>query len=405
MSAVAFRHTVRLRLTLLFGVVFIGAGTALLVLTYLLVQHSLQGPEAVTITSFPSTSTAPTLGRSPSGSTSGLKVEVADPDLVKLLRVNVQRAQRGTMRTLVGQSAIALGIMTLVSVWLGWVVAGRALGPVHRITVMARRLSQETLHERIALKGPDDELKELADTFDRMLDRLDAVFDSQRRFVANASHELRNPLAVQRTLVDVCLADQGASNQQLREAMAKIRDVTDESERLIGSLMALARSDRGLETLDKVNLAEVASDAIDRMRTDVERRGIRIEATLDPADVMGDSALLERMVGNLLENAARHNHHEGWIGVFTGASEGRSFVRVSNSGEPVPDEAIPMLLEPFRRLDRDRTSANGGAGLGLSIVQSVATAHGGHISVSALATGGLEVVVTLPAVPAARPLA
>jgi len=323
--------------------------------------------------------------------------------LLKLLEANAREVQgktsQGVLREFVVQSTIALGVMALVLISLGWIVAGRVLRPVHHITAIARRLSQETLHQRIALKGPEDEIKELADTFDAMLARLDAAFDSQRRFVANASHELRTPLAVQRTLVEVNLADPNATAEQLRAAMEKIGGIIEESDHLISSLLTLAKSETGLEVRGPVDLAAVASDLVHGMVAEAEIRKVRMEVSLDVAVVVGDRGLLERMVRNLVENAVRYNHLEGWLKVTTGVSDGRAFLRVCNSGPRVPPDLVPSLFEPFRRLERDRTSSNGGAGLGLSIVRAVASAHGAQINVDAPGDGGLEIVVTFVTVP------
>jgi signal transduction histidine kinase len=202
--------------------------------------------------------------------------------------------------------------MAVVSLYLGWLVAGRVLRPVHIITATARRLSQETLHERIGLTGPRDELKELADTFDAMLARLSSAFESQRRFIANASHELRSPLAEQRALVDVSLADQGVTREQLREAMERIRDATDESSHLIASLMALARSQRGLETREEIALAHVVGEALERAPARLEAHGIQVQSSLEDVAVPGDPVLPESIVGNLLDNAVRYNYQNGW---------------------------------------------------------------------------------------------
>jgi signal transduction histidine kinase len=291
--------------------------------------------------------------------------------------------------------------MAMISVLLGWIVAGRVLAPVHQITATARRLSQANLHERIALTGPDDEIKELADTFDGMLARLDAAFDSQQRFVANASHELRTPLTTQRALVDVNLADPNASPAQLRATLEKIRTVTDESEHLVMSLLALAKSERGLDHRTPVDLAPLAQATLDQSpypaRGGGQGGGLRIDTSLEPALVAGDRALLQRMLGNLIDNATRYNLEDGWMRIATGASNGQAFLRVSNCGRKIPDHAVSLLFEPFRRLDGDRLSDRGGAGLGLSIVRAIATAHGGQASATPLEEGGLMVTVTIPA--------
>jgi signal transduction histidine kinase len=250
------------------------------------------------------------------------------------------------------------------------------------------------------LTGPDDEMKELADTFDAMLARLDAAFESQQRFVGNASHELRTPLATQRALVDVNLADPNASPAQLRATLEKVRAVTEESEHLVMSLLTLAKSERGLDHRTPVDLAGIAQNSLDQLSPSPlwggPGRGLQIDGSLDAAHVAGDRALLQRMVGNLLDNATRYNVPEGWIKVATGLDDGHAFVRVSNSGRIIPDHAVATLFQPFRRLDGDRLSNGSGAGLGLSIVRAIAIAHGGAAAARPLTDGGLEVSVTLP---------
>ena len=309
----------------------------------------------------------------------------------------IGQAQQQVLGTLLIESGVALVLMAMISVLLGWIVAGRVLAPVHQITAAARRLSQANLHERIGLSGPQDEIKELADTFDAMLARLDAAFVSQQRFVANASHELRTPLTTQRALVDVNLSDPAASPAQLRATLEKIRAVTDESEHLVMSLLALAKSERGVNHRTPVDLAAIAQGALDG-----EGRGLHLDTSLESAAVAGDRALLQRMVGNLVDNATRYNLPDGWIRMATGVSDGHAFVRVSNSGRKIPDHAVTLLFEPFRRLDGDRLADRGGAGLGLSIVRAIAAAHGGQASATPLEDGGLEVVVTLPPIGSPR---
>jgi signal transduction histidine kinase len=381
------RHpSVRLRLTALYGVLFLAAGAMLLGLTYLLVLQSLPAVG----TSF--------LGRGPNLI---LPDTSPPPGTMTAIQIAGQAQQQVLGRFLI-ESGVALLLMAVISVLLGWIVAGRVLAPVHQITATARRLSQANLHERIALKGPEDEIKELADTFDGMLARLDAAFDSQQRFVANASHELRTPLTTQRALVDVNLADPTAGPAQLRATLEKIRTVTDESEHLVMSLLALAKSERGLDHRSMVDLAAIARVAVDQpplsgtLNPSLAGEGLRIETALDRAVVSGDRALLQRMIGNLVDNATRYNLRDGWVRMATGSSNGHVFVSVSNSGRKIPEQSASLLFEPFRRLDGDRLSDRGGAGLGLSIVRAIATAHGGQASATPLAEGGLEVLVTLP---------
>jgi signal transduction histidine kinase len=289
-----------------------------------------------------------------------------------------------------------LGLMALGSLGLGWVVAGRVLRPLQQITATAKRLSEHTLHQRIALEGPDDELKELADTFDRMLGRLDAAFDSQRRFAANASHELRTPLAITRTEVDVALTDPDVSAAELRAMAERVRDATERSERLIEGLLTLARSERELRLGEPADLADAAAAALEQAQRRDGPSGLRVTTTLRPAPVQGDPALLGRMVANLVENAVRHNQPDGWLQVATGTSHGRAFVQVANGGRAIPADQVESLFEPFHRLHGRVASPARGAGLGLSIVRSVARAHGGDTTARALDGGGLEVAVRVP---------
>jgi signal transduction histidine kinase len=282
-----------------------------------------------------------------------------------------------------------------VSAWLGWIVAGRALRPVHAITAAARRASEENLGERIALAGPDDELKELADTFDAMLARLDAAFASQLRFVADASHELRTPLTVMRTAIDVTLAKPDHTLAQLESMAIEVRSAVDRAEALIEALLTLARSDRGSGPRERLDVAVLAEDALDAAAPAIRARPVTVEAALLPGLALGDPVLVERLVTNLVDNAVRHNVPDGWVQVATGTRGGMAFIEVANGGEPIPAEAVPLLFEPFRRLS-DRAGPPDGTGLGLSIVRSVALAHRGQLTARSRPAGGLEVSVLLP---------
>jgi signal transduction histidine kinase len=261
-------------------------------------------------------------------------------------------------------------------------------------------VSGENLGERIDLSGPADELKELADTFDGMLGRLDAAFASQRHFVANASHELRTPLAIMRTEVDVALADRDASVQELRAMGEAIRETIDRCEQLIAGLLTLARSEAAVGREHDADLAALAGDCITDLRARAQEAHIEIAAKLQPAAVRAEPALLERMIANLLDNAIRHNEPGGWVSVTTAVEDGAARLTVSNGGTRVDRADAATLTEPFRRLDR----ATGGFGLGLSIVRSVSEAYGGATEVNARPDGGLDVSVTVPgASPASAP--
>jgi len=409
------RWTARLRLTLWYGGLFLLAGLVLVATSYLLVRQQLTpspaaGIAKASITSSPNSaervvcvSPGPVPAEPPQCQTLPPGVDLPAPDpngdyqvtggqIIALKSSFLSQAMRTFLQTML----LVLALMALLSLGLGWVVAGQVLRPLQQITATAKRLSERTLHQRIALDGPDDELKELADTFDRMLARLDAAFDSQRRFAANASHELRTPLAISRTEVDVALADPHASTAELRAMAERVRDATGRSEQLIEGLLTLARSEPAPRLGEPADLADAAAGALEHARHQDGAAGLRVTTALRPAPVEGNPALLERMVANLVENAVRHNRPGGWLDVATGTSHGRAFVRVANGGRAIPPDQVESLFEPFRRLHGRVASPARGAGLGLSIVRSVARAHGGDTTARALAAGGLEVAVRLP---------
>jgi signal transduction histidine kinase len=293
-------------------------------------------------------------------------------------------------------SLAGLGLGAAVAAGLGWAASGRVLRPLRAVTAAAQAASQENLGQRLALDGPSDELKELADTFDAMLARLEAAFASQRRFVANASHELRTPLTEMRTLIDVTTARPAASAQQLTPVLAAIGSAVDRSEELIEALLTLARSDRGLGAAEVVDLPTAVEDAIDLAALAAAAGQIRIGAELRDAHVTGDRILVERLVSNLIDNAVRHNVTGGWVLASTRTKAGVAELTVSNGGEHILADQVAGLFEPFRRL-AGRTGNRPGSGLGLSIVASVAKAHGGQAEAHARPDGGLDVHITLPA--------
>jgi signal transduction histidine kinase len=399
--------SVRLKLTLVYGGLFLLAGAGLLAVNYALVSSRFELPFGVRIESrdvrLPGgVPPGLFLMRAAAGEEGdGLVASAPSPEAVQTVRQEAEAVRRelqaATLQQLVAQSGIALGLMSVVSIGLGWLVAGRVLRPLSAITATARRLEGSTLHERINLQGPQDELKELADTFDQMLGRLDAAFETQRRFVANASHELRTPLAIARTEVDVTLADPGTGPAELRAMAERVLEANQRSELLIEGLLTLARSERRLQAAEPVDLDLAAAEALEVAAPEIGRLGLRVSQVLGAAPVAGDRALLERLVANLVENAVRHNRPGGWVEVDTGRAGPLAVVRVANGGPPIPPDQVATLFEPFRRLAADRTGSDRGAGLGLSIVRSVATAHGGHATATALPDGGLEVRVELPA--------
>jgi signal transduction histidine kinase len=391
---------VRTRLTLMYAAIFLAGGVVLLGLTFGLVSHSLG-----------SATSSGTQPRPPSallreckakaavqGKSSNVKRPSIDSTCKKVFEAGAAQAtndQRDhTMQVLELWSVLGLVALTMASAGLGWLMAGRALRPVHDITEAARRASEEHLGERLNLAGPADELKELADTFDAMLDRLDQSFAAQRMFVANASHELRTPLTTMRTAIDVALAKPTRTPEQLEAMAEKVRRSIDRAERTIEALLTLAASNQGAGTVEPLDLATAAEDALDALEGSVQAEGLRVDADLAEAEVAGSRALLERMVGNLIENAVHHNIAEGWVRVRTGTIDQRAFLEVANSGPMVPVNSVNELFEPFRRAE-GRTPSDR-VGLGLSIVQSVSAAHHATLDARAGVDGGMVITMTMP---------
>ena len=402
---------VRLRLTLLYTVLFVAGGAALLGITYGLVSSSLNSgtggvtPRPVATQTVIQKCKAQVTSQhavSDGGKNSG-KPGNADLACEKAFEegaLTAQADQRAhTMRELLAWSLVGLAGLAIVSAGLGWWMAGRVLRPVHDITEAARRASERHL-VRINLQGPEDELKELADTFDDMLERLDLAFAVQRQFVANASHELRTPLTSMRTAIDVVLAKPNPTPEQLQATAEKVRRSLARAEHIIDALLTLAVSTHGIGEAERLDLATAAEDALDSLEPGVRAADLRVEAELSTAEVMGKRVLLERLVGNLVENAVVHNVPEGWVRVRAGVSNGHAYLEVANSGPLVNEEELPHLFEPFRRADGRIGST--GVGLGLSIVQSVGDAHGAEVKAHASAAGGLIVTVTMPSREGAR---
>jgi signal transduction histidine kinase len=395
---------IRARLTLLYAVLFLAAGSVLLGLTYGLVASRL--PATTSISKLTSAQQAkllnackkaqPSAKSDVSGKTQGLHVNGACAKLASDAANAATASQRDqTLNTLLLFSLIGLGLMAVASGGLGWIVSGRVLGPVRIITETARRASEEHLGERLSLEGPKDELKELADTFDDMLERLDTAFASQRRFVANASHELRTPLTMMRTAIDVTLAKRSRTPEQLEAMAEKVRRSIDRADNMIDGMLTLAISDQGPSIREPVDLATAVEDALDANASAIAKLDLHTEVELEPAETIGDRFLLDRMVANLIDNAVGHNNPGGWIHVRTGTTEANSFIEVANSGPFVPENAIPSLLEPFGRLEA-RVNPQEGVGLGLSIVDSIASAHGASVHLRSKSNGGLDVRVVLP---------
>jgi signal transduction histidine kinase len=294
-------------------------------------------------------------------------------------------------------------IILVIGTTGGYLLAKQALRPIAQLTQTARALSTETLDQRINLGGPDDELRELADTFDEMLARLDAAFDSQRLFVANASHELRTPLSVIRTELEVTLGDANADPEELRRMGKVVADATDRAQRLVDSLLTLARLQAvgggELEINEPVDMAWLVPAALHAVAAEAEEKGIRIETEIEPATTVGDTRLLERLVGNLVENAIRHNVPDGWLRITTGQTADKMWLHVANGGAVIPPSDVDRLFQPFRRGGRLRTRARG-AGLGLAIVRLIVEAHRGRLQAAAPPFGGLAIRVELPREPA-----
>jgi signal transduction histidine kinase len=393
-------HKVRTRLTLIYAMLFFAAGSALLGLTYGLVASSLptQPPTVATVShreladlSHECKQAIVALKKKSFPAVCRQAEEAFNAGTASGLQTQRQRA----LSKLLVFSLVGLGVMTAASGGLGWFMSGRVLRPVRVITATARRASEQHLGERLALTGARDELKELADTFDGMLERLDAAFATQRRFVANASHELRTPLTVMRTAIDVTLAKPSPTARQLTDTAVRVRRSIDRAESMVEALLTLAMSDQGKLSSEFTDLATWAEDAIDAAAPEIERLDLRVDMELDPAETTGDPQLLERMIWNLVDNAVRHNLPGGWIRLRTGGSDAAVYLEIANSGPLIPDDAVPPLFEPFRRMAA-RTGVRDGVGLGLSIARSVGTAHRATFTARSQPAGGLDISVVIP---------
>ena len=371
--------SIRWRLALTYSGMFFMAGALLLVVVYFIVR-------AVLYTGFEYRLEVPP--NTPRELADYLETQI---DLLSVNGINE------VLATLVRQSILALVGVGIFAVILGYIVADRALRPVTKMTSTARKLSESTLaHQRIALQGPDDELKELADTFDDMLTRLNVAFDTQRRFVANASHELRTPLTINRTVLEIALSDPEAS-ADLKALGRTLLEVNARNEKLIEGLLLLARSERELAVRKPVDVMDVARTAVEQVTPFAEEHGVTLTTELVSAPTVGDPVLLERSIGNLLENAVKYNSPEsGKVWIRTGMVDGELVVQVANTGQHVPAYEVNSLFEPFRRLNADRVDSAKGAGLGLSIVRAVVQAHGGQVNAVPREGGGLVVTIRLP---------
>jgi signal transduction histidine kinase len=436
------RRTVRLRLTLLYGGLFLVCGAALLGITYFLVsgstsnylfiQHggiagvvntvhvpdgggavrTLGGVGAVraigggAVRAVGGVAAVPTPDGTPglalpahvvgSAAIGVLPTPEQAQEQARQLTAQAKLQHNDELHQLLVQSGIALAIMAAVAMGLGWIVAGRALRPLRTITVAARRISATSLHERLVLDGPDDELTELGSTFNELLARLEGAFRAQSQFVANASHELRTPLTLQRALLEVALADAHADSDSLRVACRRSLAAGEQLQALIEALLTLANSERDLQRREPFELAAVTAEVLRARRAEIERRGLHVNATLASAPVAGDPRLVERLVANLLDNALRYNVAGGHIEIASVTEHGRGALTVSNTGPLVPAQALKRLFQPFQRLGPDRAAGGEGHGLGLSIVQAIAVAHGAAIDARVRRDGGLAVAVCFP---------
>ncbi|MFE0250129.1 sensor histidine kinase [Streptomyces sp. NPDC059010] len=386
------RPTIRIRLTLLYGGMFLIAGILLLSIIYLLAAQAIN------------------TGNEPLFKIVGAKELQVTSDNCPAIKVDnltfsqfndaisacIDGQRRVALDDLLSRSLLALLGLAIIAFAFGYAMAGRVLSPLGRITRTARAVAGSDLSRRIELDGPDDELKELADTFDEMLERLQRAFTAQQRFVGNASHELRTPLAINRTLLEVHLSDPGAP-VELQQLGKTLLATNERSEQLVEGLLLLARSDNQIVERKPVDLAEVAEQAVDQVHAEAAAKGVVIRGEQKPAVVQGNGVLLERIALNLVQNAVRYNIPEGgWVEVVTEVQHGQAVLVVTNTGPVVPAYEIDNLFEPFRRLRTERTGSDKGVGLGLSIVRSVARAHGGHIAAQPREGGGLVMRVTLP---------
>lgn len=380
--------TVRARLTLLYTGLFAMCGAIVVAVSYALVaQLGLPGhgrqPSSTQLASF--------VARCQSEHLVGRSTQViSDKCNAALQALGAQHQRDLTLSHVLEYSLVTLGVVIVLAALVGWVFAGRALRPVKRVTAAARAASEDNLSARVALRGPRDELHELAETFDQMLGRLQAAFEGQQRFIANASHELRTPLAVIGTTVDVVAGNPDSTPEDLRAMAADVRVAVDHAEDLIGALLILARNERGLTLHEEVDLATVAEDILDS----ASLGDLRVHPALAPAVIPGDPVLAERLIANLVDNAIRYNSANGDIWVTTRSEAGSSELTVANTGPVVSAADAGRILQPFQRLS-DRTSHDG-FGLGLAIVVSIAAAHGGTVSTCPRDGGGLSVTVTLP---------
>jgi signal transduction histidine kinase len=401
------RTTVRGRLALLYGSLFLASGVALLAITYVLVDNTIRWLVNLNLSPVGKLNSVQ-VGKLGASSSNNSKPGVLPHKVSQTQVIQLEEAENhlvlaqhtADLHSLLLGSSIALGVMIVASVLLGWLVAGRILRPLRTITNAARHISEVSLDRRLALEGPPDELKHLGDTIDGLLGRLQAAFEAQRHFVANAAHELRAPLTVERAMLQVALADPGLTLDALRAACEDVIENGRQQEKLLEALLTLARSQRGLDHKEALDLAAIAGDMAGSRKQQVTAAGLQLDLALRPALVSGDPQLVERLVANLLDNALRYNRAGGSVRMATEDNVDGARLIVTNTGPVVPEDQIARLLEPFQRIAPSRTGQHEGLGLGLSIVQAIARAHGAHLDVNAGAEGGLTVEIRFPARPA-----
>jgi len=379
------RRTARLRLTVLYGgAVFVACGATVLAFTYLLYGLLGHAPHLALLNK------------------RGKGVPIAAPPpkatihVAGLGQIALERQQLPIV------SGIALAVIAVAAAAIGWLIAGRVLRPLRTITAAARRISASSLNERLALQGPDDELKELGDTLDNLFARLEASFDAQRRFAASASHELRTPLTRERTLLQVTLADPAATAATWQAVSRDLLASNAEQERLIEAMLTLASSEAGPGEPQSLDLAAIASEALATARPAISRLGLNVHADIQPAILDGDPLLVQQLAANLIDNAVRHNIPGGDVQVATGTSHAGAVLSVTSSGHVIPAAEVDRLFQPFQRLGPRPARGDGGHGLGLSIVRAIATAHAATITAQPRPGGGLAVDVTFPPATAPR---
>jgi signal transduction histidine kinase len=380
--------SVRFRLAALYSAALFAVGAALLASLYVVISHTIDRPGDSEIVFI-----AQPLG--------GFENEAEFHRTLVLSNGPAQRTleKQVNERTLVKLrefSFAGLGALALVSLGLGWLIAGRVLAPIDKIGAVAREIQVRNLSRRIALRGPDDELKRLADTFDDMLDRLEIAFSAQRKFVADASHELRNPLAIVQMNLDVALADPEPTGERLRERAAVLRRATDRMARLVDDLLALARAEARAASAAPVDLGAIAGEAQEEFAALAEARGVSVQAELHPADVVGDAEALRRAVANLLDNAVRAAPQGSVVRVAAGRDDGWGYIAVSDQGPGIAPDQQARVFDRFARVDDGRARSEGGSGLGLAIVRRIAEAHGGDVALESAPGRGATFTLRVP---------